>query len=86
MHIIGSKSSTINAFLEAVMPKIAIIGVGENNLFNHPSEITIENLEKQKISIYRTDQNGEITIRTNGKKIKETNATKNSCKTNKGVI
>lgn len=47
------------------MPKIAVIGVGENNLFNHPAEITIENLEKQKISIYRTDENGEITIRLN---------------------
>ena len=68
------------------MPKIAVIGVGENNLFKHPAEITIENLEKRKISIYRTDQNGEITIRTNGKKIKEISATKNSCKIDKVVI
>ena len=71
MHIIGSKSSTTNAFLEAVKPKIAVIGVGENNLFNHPAEITIENLKKQNSSIYRTDKNGEITIITNGKKIKK---------------
>lgn len=58
--------------------------MGENNLFNHPAEITLDNLENQKSSIYRTDKNGEITIITNGKKIKS--ATKNSCKTNKGVI
>ena len=70
MHITGSKSSTTNEFLEAVKPKIAVIGVGENNLFNHPAEITLENLEKRKSSIYRTDKNGEITIITNGKKIK----------------
>lgn len=67
MHIIGSKSSTTNAFLEAVKPKIAVIGVGENNLFNHPAEITIENLEKRNSSIYRTDKNGEITIKLNTK-------------------
>lgn len=45
--------------------------MGENNLFNHPAEITIENLKKQNSSIYRTDKNGEITIITNGKKIKK---------------
>ncbi len=45
--------------------------MGENNLFNHPAEIILENLEKRKSSIYRTDKNGEITIITNGKKIKK---------------
>ena len=61
-------------FIEAVKPKIALIGVGKNNLFNHPSEITLKTLENNNIKIYRTDKNGEITIKVNknGKyKIKE---------------
>ncbi len=43
-------------------------------MFNHPSEITIDTLNKNNIKIYRTDRNGEITIKVNknGKyKIKE---------------
>ncbi|MDE5830259.1 MAG: hypothetical protein K2H53_00730 [Clostridia bacterium] len=52
----GSKSSTTDAFLEAVSPKIALIGVGKNNTFGHPSESTIQKLNKMGVRIYRTDQ------------------------------
>jgi competence protein ComEC len=40
----GSKSSSTEAFLNLVNPKIALIGVGENNLYGHPAEQTIERL------------------------------------------
>lgn len=66
----GSKSSSIPEFLKAVKPKIALIGVGKNNLFGHPSDITINNLKKEKIKIFRTDENGEITLRLNKENIK----------------
>ena len=33
----GSKSSSIQEFLELVEPKIALIGVGANNLYGHPN-------------------------------------------------
>lgn len=58
----GSKTSTTEKFLKWVNPKAALIGVGKNNLFKHPSEKTIENLRKHNVTIYRTDENGEITI------------------------
>ena len=38
----GSKSSSIQEFLELVQPKIALIEVGKNNLYGHPSEIVIK--------------------------------------------
>lgn len=63
----GSKTSSSYEFLNAVSPKIALIGVGENNTFNHPSDITIKNLEKLKVKIYRTDKNGEIEITVRNK-------------------
>ena len=65
----GSNTSTTDEFLEAVSPKIALIGVGVNNKFNHPSDSTIKKLELKKCQIYRTDQMGEISIRVtkNGK-------------------
>ena len=63
----GSKTSSSYEFLNAVSPKIALIGVGENNTFNHPSDITIKNLKELNAKIYRTDKNGEIEITVKNK-------------------
>ena len=64
----GSKSSSTDKFIALVQPKIALIGVGKNNLFGHPNKEVIDRLEKNKAKIYRTDKNGEIKIKTNGYK------------------
>lgn len=63
----GSKTSTTQEFLNNVSPKIALIGVGENNKFGHPSNITIENMNKLNIQIFRTDKMGEISLKINKK-------------------
>ena len=41
----GSKSSSIQSFLDKVKPKIALIGVGKDNTFGHPNDGVIERLE-----------------------------------------
>ena len=41
----GSKSSSIQEFLELVKPKIAVIGVGKNNNYGHPGSEVIGRLE-----------------------------------------
>ncbi len=66
----GSNTSTSEEFLNAVLPKIAIIGVGKNNKFGHPANITLERLKKIKTYIYRTDKNGEIKIEHSRSRIK----------------
>ena len=48
----GSKTSSITEFIEKIKPKYAIIGVGEDNKFGHPSDNTIQNLEKANIRIF----------------------------------
>lgn len=58
----GSKTSSTKAFLEVVEPQIALIGVGEKNTFGHPNPQVMKRLQEQKIQIYRTDQQGEISI------------------------
>ncbi len=58
----GSKTSTTKEFLDKVNPKIALIGVGENNKFGHPNDGVIKRLEDKNIKIYRTDKNGEINV------------------------
>ena len=61
----GSKTSSSRELLEIVLPKIALIGVGKDNLFGHPSSETIDKLDGLKIKTYRTDINGEIMINVN---------------------
>ncbi len=41
----GSKSSSTKEFLDLVQPRIALVGVGKNNLYGHPSADVIERLE-----------------------------------------
>lgn len=63
----GSKTSSTEEFLKEVRPQIALIGVGKNNLFGHPTKEIIRRLEKYGIQICRTDKSGEITIKVNKK-------------------
>ena len=65
MHIIGSKTSTTLEFLKAVSPKIALIGVGQNNNFGHPNKEIIDRLQDNGVKVFRTDQDGEISIVVN---------------------
>lgn len=65
----GSKYSTSEAFLKKVSPTYAIISVGKNNTYNHPSTETINTLNKNNIKIYRTDQDGTIVAKSNGSRI-----------------
>lgn len=66
----GSKTSSTEKFLQLVSPKIALIGVGEDNNFGHPNEIVLERLRAYTSLIYRTDLNGEIIITTNGRRFR----------------
>ena len=45
----GSKSSSIQQFLDEVKPKIALVGVGEKNTFGHPNDEVIERLENLRL-------------------------------------
>ncbi|MGX4686497.1 DNA internalization-related competence protein ComEC/Rec2 [Vagococcus sp. JNUCC 83] len=56
----GSKTSSHLAFIKEVAPSQAVISLGENNRFNHPSEETLETLNNENISIFRTDEQGMI--------------------------
>lgn len=75
----GSKYSTSKEFLKEVSPKLAIISVGKNNRYKHPSKEVIKLLNSENIKILRTDIDGNITIKCDGNKIKiNTNKEKNS--------
>jgi competence protein ComEC len=63
----GSSTSSSEEFLRSVKPKFAVISVSKMNRFGFPSEDVIDRLEKMRIKIARTDYNGAVIFRTNGK-------------------
>lgn len=57
----GSRHSTSEELLEALLPDIAVIPVGRNS-FGHPSPEVLERLEKYSVRTYRSDLDGHVTI------------------------
>jgi competence protein ComEC len=65
----GSDTSSLDKFLKAVSPKIAIILVGEDNNFDFPSRRVLRRLEENNIKILRTDIDGTIGLISDGERI-----------------
>ena len=67
----GSRTSSSQEFLTAVNPGWAVISCGYNNSFGHPHKEILNRLTScTKAEILRTDQQGAIVFRTDGKRIK----------------
>ncbi|MGV2886230.1 ComEC/Rec2 family competence protein [Paenibacillus taichungensis] len=62
----GSNSSSSVGFLKKVNPQYAVVQVGSDNNYGHPTEKTLKKLEDRKIKILRTDKNGTIIFSTDG--------------------
>ena len=62
----GSSSSTSPAFLKKVAPRYAVIEVGADNDYGHPAAVTLRRLRSAGAAVYRTDQNGTVTIICDG--------------------
>ena len=58
----GSAYSSSDAFLDAVRPRYAIISVGRHNHFGHPAPRTVAALERIGAIVYRTDEDGAVTV------------------------
>lgn len=63
----GSDTSSSHGFLEYTVPRLALISVGHNNRFDHPSGDILTRYEKLDIPIMRTDRHGTIRTITDGK-------------------
>ncbi len=66
----GSSTSSCSDFIKTVSPKDAVISVGENNKYSHPSVMTLKAFEENKITVYRTDYDGNVILKTNGSQYK----------------
>lgn len=65
----GSDTSTGYHFLREVMPEYAVISVGEDNSYGHPSEDCLSRLRDADVKLYRTDMQGDIFCTSDGKEL-----------------
>jgi competence protein ComEC len=68
----GSKTSSTDGFLADVSPRIAVISVGEGNMFGQPNAAVLERYEKSGARVLRTDLDGAVTAITDGKSLRVT--------------
>ncbi|CDI48874.1 ComEC/Rec2 family competence protein [Clostridium tetani] len=66
----GSSTSTSDKFLEKVNPKYAVASCEKGNSYGHPHREIVKKLKDKNIKLYRTDENGDIVLISDGKNIK----------------
>jgi competence protein ComEC len=63
----GDSDSTSDDFLKSLSPETAIISVGKANKYQRPHQEVLERLNRAGSRVYRTDINGDIIMKTDGK-------------------
>jgi competence protein ComEC len=64
----GAATASGEDFLQRITPTLAIISVGKNN-FGHPSPETLERLIAAGATVLRTDEDGQVQIKSDGRKL-----------------
>ena len=65
----GSRTSSTDEFLDKVTPKYVVVSCGEDNSYGHPHAAILNYCRINKIPLYRTDEQGTIVLKSDGKKI-----------------
>jgi competence protein ComEC len=65
----GSRTSSTEDFVSAVQPAFAVISVGLDNSYGHPNREVLERLREHHVMVLRTDQDGLISIRSDGRRL-----------------
>ncbi len=78
----GGDTSTTYPFLREIMPQIAVISVGNNNSYGHPTENVLSRLRDADVKVYRTDMQGHIIITSDGENLTVTTERNQNAETN----
>lgn len=70
----GSRTGTTKSLVKTLKPGAAVISVGEDNSYGHPSQQVLEALGDTKV--YRTDKNGTIIATTTGDEVRMATSSK----------
>ncbi|MFT4415333.1 MBL fold metallo-hydrolase [Fredinandcohnia humi] len=63
----GSDTSTSQAFVNEVKPKVSILSYGKDNTYGHPVSTVVNRLKAIGSNLYSTAVSGDIKVTTNGK-------------------
>ncbi len=58
----GSDDAGLGPLLDRVSPRLAVISVGDDNPYGHPTPETISTLAEHRVPTLRTDSDGEVVI------------------------
>ena len=65
----ASRHSSSAELLAKIHPRIAVVSVGANNEYGHPTRETLDRLEAVKAEVLRTDLDGEIVLKSDGEHV-----------------
>jgi beta-lactamase superfamily II metal-dependent hydrolase len=65
----GSSTSSSAELLAAVQPRYAVISVGQDNDYGHPSQNTLRRLRNAGATVYRTATSGTVLLESDGKSV-----------------
>ncbi len=68
----GSRNASSAEWLDVVRPTFAVISCGRHNLFGHPNKETLDRLSAIRARTFRTDQDGAVTIISDGSSVSVT--------------
>lgn len=66
VHHHGSADSSSDQLLSEMDPTVALISVGSGNAFGHPHDEAMDRLAAHGAFVYRTDQDGDVTVVSDG--------------------
>lgn len=58
----GSNTSSTPLFLSRFRPKIAVIQVGAENSYGHPTPQTLDRLRRAGAKVFRNDEDGDVIV------------------------
>lgn len=62
----GGRTSSTDAFLDQVNPRVAVVSCGLDNRYKDPHPEVLQRYEKQGTKIFRTDRDGAVFLATDG--------------------
>jgi competence protein ComEC len=65
----GSRTATSEEFIKSVHPLMAVISAGKGNIYHHPHAEVLNRLKAHDIRVYRTDEQGAITMQVRRGKV-----------------
>jgi competence protein ComEC len=66
----GSEDAGLAALLDRVRPQLAVISVGDDNLYGHPTPDTLATLADYRVPTLRTDRDGDVVIDVEGRSMR----------------